>query len=655
MRKILRIFCILTALLILPSSLLSEQTRTNLLRDIFSGVRFAESQQPSSAQVKINLLRELKLAQSFEKMGEYKRALDIYRMLYKLEPNNPNYFVGLERNMLNLKMFDELVNHYNEMLKKNSSNISVLGKLGEAYYQWGKTAEADSVWNSIIEINPEMAFNYSFLANMLIRNRLYDRAVGIFLEGRKRVKNNSLFERDLANLYFWNKDYIKGVGEYLKILQRNIKNYSLVESQILGIPPDEDVKIDEIANLIKQEIEKDNKNPYYRRLLANLYFTNRKYPSAFQEYIDLDKILNANGKEILLFAEHVFNEKEYKYSTDGYEYVKVNFPNIPEIMLASFGLAESYEKAGSPSEDERRSDYIFSKEKLNYQTKTLYLSKAINEYEDIIKKYPDTIWAMKSYLRIGEIKLNFTFDLDGAVKYFENIVKLSKDTLISREAILKIGDCMIAKGDLKQAEYKYDEIMSIGENRPDELFYQALYKKAFVNYLQGEFTQSEDISRSIMMKQSPQSRIYDDVLDLLMFIEENKRNDEGAPREYARAQVLIQQRKYSEAISLLEEVKRIYIYHQISDDALYMIGKIKGIIGDYDGAVEAFRELIKDYPTSPRADETQLRIGELYEICIGNSALAEKEYESLLVNFPNSIYIDETRKRIRKLLSLKRK
>ena len=281
--------------------------------------------------------------------------------------------------------------------------------------------------------------------------------------------------------------------------------------------------------------------------------------------------------------------------------------------------------------------------------------KAINEYEDIIKKYPDTIWAMKSYLRIGEIKLNLTFDLDGAVEYFGNIVKLSKDTLISREAILKIGDCMIAKGDLKQAEYKYDEIISIGENKPDELFYQALYKKAFVNYLQGKFSQAEDISRSIMMEQSPQSRIYNDVLDLLMFIEENKRSDESAPREYARAQVLIQQRKYSEAISLLEEVKRIYIYHQISDDALYMIGKIKGIIGDYVGAVEAFRELIKDYPTSPRADEAQLRIGELYEICIENSTLAEKEYETLLVNFPNSIYVDETRKRIRKLLSLKRK
>jgi len=653
MRKILRISYILTALFILPSSLLSEQTKTNLLRNMFSGARQTEPQQPSHAQVKINILREFQLAQSFEKMGEYRKALDIYRMLYQLEPKNPNYSAGLERNMLNLKMFDELVTHYNEILKKNSSNISVLGKLGEVYYQWGKPVVADSIWNSIIEINPEMAINYSFLANTLIRNRLYDRAVGIFIEGRKRLKNNSLFERDLANLYFWKKDYIKGVEEYLKILQRNIKNYSLVESQILGIPLDEDVKIDEIANLIKREIEKDNKNPYYRKLLANLYFTNRKYSSAFQEYIDLDKILNANGKEILLFAEHVFNEKAYEYSTDGYQYVKANFPDIPEIMLASFGLAESYEKAGSPLEDEGKNDYIFSKYKSNYQTKSNYLSKAINEYEDIIKKYPNTIWAMKSNLRIGEIKLNLTFDLDGAVEYFSNVVKSSKDTLIIEEAMLKIGDCMIAKGDLKQAEYKYDEIISIGGNKADELFYQALYKKAFVNYLQGEFAQAEDISRNIMMKQSPQSRIYNDVLDLLIFIEKNKRSDEGAPREYARAQALIQQRKYSEAISLLEEIRRIYIYHQISDDTLYMIGKLKGIIGDYVGAVEAFRELIKDYPTSPRADEAQLRIGELYEICIGNSALAEKEYETLLVNFPNSIYIDETRKRIRKL-SLKR-
>ena len=60
------------------------------------------------------------------------------------------------------------------------------------------------------------------------------------------VTNEALFDVDLANLYFWKKDYINGIEEYIKILKRDEKYYSLVESQILGIFPDNDVRYEDI-------------------------------------------------------------------------------------------------------------------------------------------------------------------------------------------------------------------------------------------------------------------------------------------------------------------------------------------------------------------------------------------------------------------------
>ncbi len=593
-------------------------------------------------------LKLLKLAQVFERIGEYDRALKIYRMLYEKEPNNPNYFLGYEKNMQNLKMFDELVAHYNEKLKNKPSDLNTLGQLGEAYYQWGKTEKADSVWNSLIEINPKRTVNYSFLSNSLIRNRLYDRAVDVLLEGRRSLNNDRLFEQELANLYFWKREYLKGVKEYSNFLKQNPKLYNLVESRILGIFPDEDFSdedVESIANLLREEIESDNGNVHFHRLLANLYIKNRMYNLAFQEYVDLDKILNVGGKEILTFADKVFSERMYENSAEGYEYVKTNFPDIKEITAACFGLAYSYENAGSPSEDENIGNYIFLKDALNYQEKNQYLLKAVSEYGEIINKYPDTIWALKSYYRIGEIKLNLTFDLDGAVECFTNIVNLSKDSLILREAALKIGDCMLAKGNLKLSENKYDEIIDTG--KIDELYYRALYKKSFINYLNGDFSKAEEIANDIIMKQPPHSKIYNDILELLMFIEENKKDDENALHEYAEALALIEQRKYSEAVGLMEQIKDVYTNHQISDDALFMIGKLQGLMGDYVKGLDAFKELITKYPSSLLSDETQLRIGELYEVGIGDIAFAEKEYEILLVNYPNSIYIDEARKRIR--------
>ena len=93
---------------------------------------------------------------------------------------------------------------------------------------------------------------------------------------------------------------------------------------------------------------------------------------------------------------------------------------------------------------------------------------------------------------------------------------------------------------------------------------------------------------------------------------------------------------------------------EIADEALFNLGKLNVTLKDNLGGIESFRELVAEYPSSPRTAEAQLRIGELYETLIEDYALAEKEYEALLINYPNSIYIDETRKRIRQLL-LKKK
>jgi len=589
--------------------------------------------------------RLFKLAQSFEKIGEYKKAFEIFKMLYAGEPNNPNFSGGLERNMLNLKMFEELAAHYDGRLRDSKFNLNILGKLGEVYYQWGKAEKADSVWSSITETNPKRVVNYSFVANVLMRNRLYDRAVEVLLEGRRILGNDALFEYDLANLYFWKKEYIKGVDEYLKIFRKNEKTYSLIESRILGIFPDDDAVLEVIADLIREKL-KNNKNNQLYRLLANLYFTNREYSSAFKEYINLDRILNAQGNEILIFANRVLNEKMYKNSIDGFEYIKVNFPDMKQITAACYGLAFSYEKAGSPAEDESRNNYIFFKGDSNYQEKNQYLLRAIGEYEEIIRKYSNTIWAMRAYLRIGEIKLNLTFDFDGAVESFTKIVNLSRDSMLTREAVLKTGDSMLAKGDLEQAENKYDEV--IGMEQKNELYYRALYKKSFVNYLKENFSEAVEIANDILMQQSPKSKIYNEVLELLFFIEENEKKDENALHEYVRAEMLIHQRKYSEAIILLEQIKEVYTENQISNYALFMAGRLKGLIGDYEGGVISFKELTAEYPSGILADEALLRTGELYEVCIGDFALAEKEYEELLVKFPNSIYVDEARRRIRR-------
>ncbi|MCK4966953.1 tetratricopeptide repeat protein, partial [bacterium] len=489
--------------------------------------------------------------------------------------------------------------------------------------------------------------NYQFLTNILTRNRLYDKAVNILLSGRKKIGNPSLFDFNLANLYFWKKDYVNGVSEYLKILKRNPKMYNLVEAQILSIFPSDADYFEVIINLITKEFENDQKNQYFHNLLADIYFVNKKYDLAFNEYACLDTLTQSKGTKVLRFAEKASFEKEYIYAIKGYEYVKLNYPDIKEIVNVHFGLANSLARAGRP--DEIRDNYIFSKRMPDKKTQAEYLVRAVEEYESIIKTYRGTYFAMQSHLRIGEIKLKRRFDVDGAIESYEYILTNTNSNITFKQftldAMIKIADCLIIKGDLSGAEQQYDAVIKSESVKPNEFYFFALFKKARVYYYRGNFDEAKDIAQGIIMKQSPKVVIDNDILDFIMFIEGNTEENLEALSLYAKAELLARQRKYSEAVQTLKELSGTD--YKITDDALFMTGKLTGDMGDYAEAVRVFREIIDRFPDGPKADESQLRIGELYEQCIGDFASAEKEYEQFLINYPQSIFVDEVRKRMR--------
>jgi len=85
------------------------------------------------------------------------------------------------------------------------------------------------------------------------------------------------------------------------------------------------------------------------------------------------------------------------------------------------------------------------------------------------------------------------------------------------------------------------------------------------------------------------------------------------------------------------------------DDAVLRIGELSLKLKQVNEALEAFRKVAQDMPTSIYRDFAQFRIAEIYETVLVDRHKAIETYELVLSKYPNSLYAQEARKRVRLL------
>lgn len=143
--------------------------------------------------------------------------------------------------------------------------------------------------------------------------------------------------------------------------------------------------------------------------------------------------------------------------------------------------------------------------------------------------------------------------------------------------------------------------------------------------------------------------LANDALQLLYFIQKNKPSGQEALADFARADLLVRQRKYSEALALFESVTKRFATTPLLDDGMMRIGDLHLLLNQTALALAVFGWIINDRPTSILRDRAQMRIGEVYEGKLKDKKKAIEAYEAVLANYPTSLFVEEARKRIRVL------
>jgi tetratricopeptide (TPR) repeat protein len=579
---------------------------------------------------------QLMLAQSYEQRGDINKAVEIIESLNKKDPSNLVYFNKLNALYLQLKLYDESVALINSRIKLTPQDINLYGTLGATYYTAGNRNKAYEVWDNTAEKFKDNQMTFRILSNFAIEKRDFEKAIEFLNRGKKFSNDPYLFLYDLGELYNITMRYREAAEEYCALIKSNPSQYPQIENKILSYSNKPNA-LDETIEVVSK-YKSDNVSFEY--LLARLYIEKKSYDEAFNLYKEIDKKQNSNGTDLYSFAQFVFRDGEYLTASEVYRYLIDNYPNQQNIQLIKLGFAKTQEallmekyKAQNPE---------WKPYSIPPQIAQNDVEPVISAYEDLITAYQHSEVAVEANLRIGFLLFHLRNDTPAAQKFFKIITEIYPTSKFASLASVELGSMSIIQGNLTDAEQYFQSIEKLTRPNSEDKSY-ANYQLARIYAFKGDFS----VVRSTLLNVLGNLRdnIANDAIEFSILLNTAK-NDSSNLSIYCNAEFLAEQRKFSEAKDLyqqLSENQQAFIFHSI---AKLRVAEMMIANNDYNNAISDLQLIVDEGEKNIYSDKALYLKGQIYYYGLKDSAKAVECYESLLAKFPKSLYLDEARQNI---------
>jgi tetratricopeptide (TPR) repeat protein len=577
----------------------------------------------------------LRLAQDFERMGQYERAAEIYASLFDADPRNGGYYFGLKRALVQLRRYDELVAAINRRLEL-VDDVNARVDLADVDFKRGQTARAHEKWQELLRRYPH-AGTYSLVANALTENRAYDEALQIYLQGRQKLNTPSLFMIELANLYALRLNYSAATAEYLRYLEANPRQFPFVQSKVNEMARDDDKNLETVTKALETALPQSSQPQSLHRLLAGLFMQGKQYERALLSYQTLERLSSAAdktnvGSEIFNYAEQARNAGAAAFAEQAFLIIVREMPSSPYWLPAQFGLGQSLQAQGKYAE-------------------------AQTAFAIVVEKAASgrSPWALRGLLAQGEILADHLHDVKGAIAIFmqiyERFAQFGGNERL--EALFRLGDCHLALGDVRQATGWYEKARQLGRNSK-LVIDKANYREARLSFFQGDFRAAKNLLESIVQAQPNENEretesMVNDALEMLLLLDANVADSAGALLSYAHAEYAEARHQEAAAIDTLESLLKNFPQAMIAPQALFNLGDLYAGQQKFELALERLRKILSQYPESIVGDRALFRLAEIHETGLRDLRKAQALYEQLLKDYPQSLYLEEARRRAREL------
>jgi len=586
---------------------------------------------------------KFRLAQSYEGLGNYDKAFELYRELYFQFPTQFQFYDAYYRMLTQLKRYDEAIDLLKRRLIVNPNDFNTYAELAVLYDRKGIKDSVDYYIREGIRRDPKNPMSYKFIANVLIQSRMFDYANSVLEEGKSRISENEMFIIDLININSILMNYTKACNEMIELLKKQPQHINFVQNKLAQV----------ITNPIalKTSIEVfeknfDRKNFPIIKILSWLYFQNRDFKKAFDLAIEIEKITNANGYEILDFSNRAYQEGVIEEAVKGYEFILKNYKDKRDLEAMSvIGLARSYEQL---FENEFKSrEFFWRTYKPQIDTNNKNLNEAIKYYNIILSNYTLPNLVAEAIYKTAYFYKEYYQDYH---KSKQLLLRLTSDYVLTdyySKGVLLLGDIEYLSGRLEQAYEQYEKVRTFSRSTETER-YLSQFQIAEILIAKGLYDSAKSVLNTI--KKVNTNDVANDAIEFLMIITEQENNPEQL-KIYLEIQKLIDAKNYQKAIQKITSLKLDDDYSIFQNKLRLTLAELYITINDYSNALAQLNYLYELKEKSIYSDRALMRSGQLYLYGLRDKMRAEQTFNKLLTEFPDSIFVTEVRDLIKQIQS----
>ncbi|MGQ9630897.1 MAG: tetratricopeptide repeat protein [bacterium] len=342
--------------------------------------------------------------------------------------------------------------------------------------------------------------------------------------------------------------------------------------------------------------------------LGEAYYSLRHYDEAIDAYsllIDEFPTGSFAARAAYRIAESHFRRGDYKMAVEAYRGVSDRFPLSPEAGSAK-GMADFIEDNVEidlgPMDFYAAAEECFERGLIDY---------GLWGRKRILEEYPRSKLVDDVQLGIGDGYARRSEHNQAIVEY----QKVKGD--LEGEAQKRIGDSYLAMGNYKEAEEQYNRV---AKNYP-KVALSAKIGLGKVHIAAGK----HDLA----------VKVFEGTLSDLKRIEGDHQSLQGdLMMEVAEA--LFAGGKFERAIEEYHKVVEGYRGTDLAPRAQFRIGESLVRLRRYKDALEAFRDVERNFPDSEYVDDAQYNIASIYDLYLANYPQAIEEYRRVVDEFPGS-------------------
>lgn len=586
------------------------------------------------SQISFGQDTDAQLAQYYYNQGELDKALPYYEKLYEELPNDIHFQRYVECLRTTGESKDVL-----KLIKKQSSNnpriydYKVL--LGKEYEANGQQSNAEKVYENMLDDMQPTSSDVVKVSNAFRSLGKIDLALAALEKGRKIIKGNYPLNYYFAEVYGEMGESELMIEEYLGLLDYNASMLSSLKNSLPRRIDFEDEDSKEYEILRVKLLEKIQKNPnetVYADLLIWSLVQRRKFESALIQAKALDKRMANDGREVLILGRICLNSNAYSPARKAFKYVVDLGTNSPYYYTAEQALLNTRYVQITRDKDYTNED----------------LNEAINEYNIALTRIGKRASSVPIITELAQIKAFYAGKPLEAKQLLEEALEIPGVSKANQaETKILLADVMVVLDDIWEASLLYMQVEK--EFKYDPIGYEAKFKNARVFYYDGDFIWAQ--SQLNVLKESTSKLIANDAMKLSILITDNLGLDSNytAMTQFAKADLLLAQHKYSEAFVKYDSVVKFFPFHGLADEILMRKAQAWQEQGEWEKAIPLLEKVYTEHPQDITADDAIFQLAKIYDDHLFNTEKAMEWYRKILFEYKGSLHIVESRERFRAL------